>query len=154
MAAAFAAANPGFTLTVNRQPRSLELQIAHWNDNASVGAVAAELAASLEQRFARHRADTNADELRNALTEWKPAVAAALAAPGLSAHGQGRAFDFQVERDGQVIASIEAATAHERWDATGWTGKLQTAVRTAGTHFIGPLQSPYEPWHYAYTPSP
>jgi hypothetical protein len=154
VAAAFAAANPGFTLTVNRQPRSLELQIAHWNDNASVGAVAAELAASLEQRFARHRADTNADELRNALTEWKPAVAAALAAPGLSAHGQGRAFDFQVERDGQVIASIEAATAHERWDATGWTGKLQTAVRTAGTHFIGPLQSPYEPWHYAYTPSP
>src|SRR5450755_174048 len=35
--AAFAAANPGFTLRVNRMPRSLELQIAHWNDNQSAG---------------------------------------------------------------------------------------------------------------------
>jgi hypothetical protein len=154
VAAAFAAANPGFALRVNRQPRSLELQIAHWNDNRSVEAVAAALAASLEQWFAGHGAAIDADELRNALVEWKPAVAAALAAPGLSAHGQGRAFDFQVERDGQVIAGIEAATARQLWDAAGWTRKLQTAVHSAGTHFIGPLQSPYEPWHYAYSPSP
>src|ERR1700691_6309653 len=41
--AAFAAENPGFTLRVNRVPRSLEAQIAHWNQNKSVGITAAAL---------------------------------------------------------------------------------------------------------------
>jgi hypothetical protein len=36
--AAFTAANPGFTLQVNRKLRSLEVQIAHWNVDGSVGA--------------------------------------------------------------------------------------------------------------------
>jgi hypothetical protein len=26
-------------------------------------------------------------------------------------------------------------------------------VSIAGKHFVGPLQSPYEPWHYAYAPA-
>jgi hypothetical protein len=153
VAAAFAAENPGFTLHVNRQPRGLELQIAHWNENASVGAVASSLAASLEQRFADARAPS-AVQLQNALIEWRPSVAAALAAPGLSAHGQGRAFDFQVESDGKIIAGVESASARQRWDVAGWTQKLHTAVNTTGAAFVGPLQSPYEPWHYAYTPRP
>ena len=49
--AAFAAANPGFTLQVNRKLRSLEVQIAHWNVDESVGTAAAALVAALEQRF-------------------------------------------------------------------------------------------------------
>jgi hypothetical protein len=81
-------------------------------------------------------------------------VAAALAAPGLSAHGQGRAFDFQIEHNGQVVAGTEAASARQRWDAPGWTQKLHQAMSKAGPHFTGPLVSPYEPWHYAYTPAP
>jgi hypothetical protein len=153
VAAEFAASNPGFTLRVNRQPRSLELQIAHWNANESVGTVAAALAGSLEERFAGNPKPPNAEQLRQALIEWKPKVAAALAAPGLSAHGQGRAFDFQIERDGQVVAGIEVASARRQWDAAGWTQKLHTAVSLAGNHFVGPLESPYEPWHYAYTPN-
>jgi hypothetical protein len=88
--------------------------------------------------------------LRRALTDWTPNVTAALAAPGLSAHGQARAFDFQVEHDGKVIADIEAASAHQQWDAAGWTRKLHAAVSSAGNRFAGPLASPYEPWHYAY----
>jgi hypothetical protein len=152
--AAFTAANPGFTLQVNRQPRSLELQLAHWNANASVAAVAATLSRSLERRFADRSTEASAPELRAALVEWKPAVAATLAAPGLSPHGQGRAFDFQITHHGRVIAGVEATTARQSWDSPGWTQKLHAAVSAAGNHFVGPLQSPYEPWHYAYTPEP
>jgi hypothetical protein len=148
--AAFAAANPGFTLQVNRMPRSLEVQIAHWNENRSVGTVAAALAAALQQQFAGRRGAPDAATLRRALLQWRPEVAAALAAPGLSAHGQARAFDFQVEREGKVVAGLDSASARRQWDAAGWTGKLHAAVVSAGEPFIGPLESPYEPWHYAW----
>jgi len=92
------------------------------------------------------------DQLRAALKQWNPDVPVALAAPGLSPHGQGRAFDFQVERDGQVIAGAAMASATRQWDAAGWTQKLHAAVIKAGPHFAGPLDSPYEPWHYSYAP--
>jgi hypothetical protein len=154
VAAAFAAANPGFTLQVNRMPRSLELQIAHWNENESVGSAAAALVASLQQQFGGNSAPPSTDQLRQALMAWKPSVAVTLAAPGLSAHGQGRAFDFQVARGAEIIAGVEAASASRLWDAAGWTRKLRAAVSAAGDHFKGPLDSPYEPWHYAYTPKP
>jgi hypothetical protein len=152
VAAAFAAANAGFTLEANRQPRSLELQLAHWNENASVGSVAASLVESLEKRFGGGSRSPPAGELRAALIGWAPPVAANLAAPGLSAHGQGRAFDFQVLHDGRVIAGLDAAAAHRQWDAAGWTRKLHQAMDAAHGRFTGPLQSPYEPWHYAYNP--
>lgn len=150
--AAFAAANPGFTLGVNRLPRSLALQIAHWNDNKSVAIAAAALAASLERQFAATAGAPDATAVRSALLQWQPQVAAALAAPGLSAHGQARAFDFQVQRDGKVVAGIESASARQRWDAPGWTQKVHAAVASAGNRFTGPLVSPYEPWHYAWIP--
>jgi hypothetical protein len=149
--AAFAKANPGYDLQVNRQPRSLEVQLAHWNDNASVAVVSESLAEFLDRRLDRS-ASPSTVELRNALVQWTPTSAAALAAPGLSAHGQGRAFDFAVAHNGQVVAGLEAASAHRRWDEAGWTRKLHAAVATSGKPFVGPLQSPYEPWHYAYTP--
>src|ERR1700690_3960327 len=88
--AAFAAANPGFTLQVNRKLRSLEVQIAHWNVDESVGTAAAALVAALQRRFIGEASKPNTDQLRSALIEWKPNVAIALAAPGLSPHGQGR----------------------------------------------------------------
>lgn len=149
--AAFAAANPGFALEVNRQPRSLEIQIDHWNENSSVGRAAGALGTALERRFTATRTPPSADELRGALIGWSPQGAVALAAPGLSAHGQGHAFDFQVVEHGRVIASTNVESARRQWDAPGWTQKLRAAVNTAGNHFVGPLQSPYEPWHYGYT---
>ncbi len=149
--AAFAKANPGYELQVNRQPRSLEVQLAHWNENASVVAVAESLAQYLDRRFADSPSPPAA-ELRDALVLWKPNSAAALAAPGLSAHGQGRAFDFAVARNGHIVAGLEAAPARSRWDDAGWSRKLRAAVVASGKPFAGPLQSPYEPWHYAYTP--
>jgi hypothetical protein len=149
---AFAAANTGFTLRVNRMPRSLELQLARWNGNAAVGRVADALARALEQRFGASAARPDTAALRRALMEWTPDIAAPLAAPGLSAHGQGRAFDFQIEHQGRVIAGIVSASAHRQWDAAGWTRRLHAAVVAAGNRFSGPLASPYEPWHYAYAP--
>jgi hypothetical protein len=154
VAAAFAAANPGFTLQVNRKPRSLELQIAHWNGNESVRSAAAALVGSLQERFGGDPAPPSTDQLRQALMAWKPSVAVTLAAPGLSAHGQGRAFDFQIARGDEIIAGVEASSASRQWDAAGWTRKLRAAVSAAGDHFKGPLDWPYEPWHYAYSPKP
>ena len=148
--AAFAKQNPGYELQVNRQPRSLEIQLAHWNENASVAAVAAALVQSLDRRFADSPMPTAA-ELRDALEHWTPGTAAALAAPGMSAHGQGRAFDFAVSRNGRVIAGLDAASAHAQWDLAGWTQKLGAAVHASERPFVGPLQSPYEPWHYTYS---
>jgi D-alanyl-D-alanine carboxypeptidase len=152
VSATFAKENPGFELQVNRQPRSLEIQLAHWNDNESVAAVAAALGEALDRSFAHSPAPT-AEALRDALAHWMPGSAAALAAPGLSAHGQGRAFDFAVIHNGSIVAGMVAATADSQWDSAGWTRKLHQAVVDSGKPFVGPLQSPYEPWHYAYTPA-
>jgi hypothetical protein len=147
--AAFDSANPGFTLRLNRLPRSLAVQLAHWNENRSVGIAATALASALDRQFAG-AVTPDARALRDALMNWTPAVAATLAAPGLSAHGQARAFDFQIEHDGKVIAGIDAASARRQWDQAGWTARLHAAVGAAGNRFTGPLSTPYEPWHYAY----
>jgi len=152
VAAAFAARNPGSTLIVNREPRSFERQLAHWNENLTVARVAASLARALQHQFANRSDPPAADELRQALVDWVPAVAAPLAAPGLSAHGQGRAFDFAVAQHGIIVAGLDAASARHQWDAAGWTGKLHAAAEASGRPFEGPLQSPYEPWHYTYVP--
>ena len=153
VAAAFAAANRGFTLRVNRQPRSLEAQITNWNENASVGAAAAACGRALDRQFGTGRAPPSTTELRKALIDWQTGSSATLAAPGLSAHGQARAFDFQVERGAELIAGADASSARSQWDMAGWTQRLHEAVNSAGNHFTGPLQSPYEPWHYAYLPA-
>jgi hypothetical protein len=152
VATAFAIRNPGFTLQVNRVPRSLDLQITRWNENESVARTAAALVDALQRAFKSNRAVPNANDLRRALIKWQAEPVATLAAPGISAHGQGRAFDFQVTRHGEVIAGVDVASAHRQWDGAGWTQKLQAAVSAAGNRFVGPLQSPYEPWHYTYTP--
>jgi hypothetical protein len=134
-------------------PRSLEVQIEHWNQNKLVSIVASQLVDSLTHQFPNGAAEPAPDHIRQALEAWQPTSAAPLAAPGLSAHGQGRAFDFQIERKGQIVAGLDAATARKQWDAVGWTRKLHAAVVASGKPFKGPLQSPYEPWHYAYTPA-
>lgn len=149
--AAFARANPGYTLQVNRQPRSLETQLAHWNENGSVAAVADSLVQYLETHLGGASSASSA-QLRAALVQWTPRTAAPLAAPGLSAHGQGRAYDFAVVQRGRIVAGLDAASAHAHWDAAGWSRALASAVAASGKPFVGPLQSPYEPWHYAYMP--
>jgi hypothetical protein len=70
--AAFATAFPGYTLYVNREVRSLDVQIERWNENASVDAAAQALLTELRQASAHRQSGTSADWLRNALAGWTP----------------------------------------------------------------------------------
>lgn len=150
----FEVQNPGYTLYVNTEARSLDLQISRFNSNKSVARVArylheSALAELLGPGYGSPGA-ASVERFKQFLAGWQPPVAAALAAPGISRHGQLRAIDFQVMKNGAIVAPTEIATVKRNWDAPGWTQKLQAAV--AGSRFRGPLRSPYEPWHYEYDP--
>ena len=153
--ARFEAQNPGYTLYANTEARSLELQIVRFNTNPAVGRVAATLhrqALAEIAGAAYGSADqaTALERFREFLAGWRPTTAAPLAAPGMSRHGQLRAIDFQIMKGSVLVAATETGTVKRNWDASGWTKKLQAAVQ--GSNFRGPLQSPYEPWHYEYDP--
>ena len=151
---AFEEANPGYTLRVNTQVRSLDEQLSKWNEADSVARAGEELLerARTEVAAASYGESAEASDVRRFETFLRDAptrVTPTLAVPGLSPHGQARAFDFQVLRGGQLIAGPSSSSA---WDAAGWTSKLQEAVGRASARFKGPLASPREPWHYDYRP--
>lgn len=151
----FEAQNPGYTLYANTEPRSLDLQISRFNSNESVRLAAAHLHKSALAEVLKPAYVSSAEALalqrfKEFLTGWRPPAAAALAAPGMSRHGQLRAIDFQIMKKGAIVAPTEIATVKRYWDAPRWTEKLQAAV--AGSRFRGPLRAPYEPWHYEYDP--
>lgn len=145
---AFEVKNPGYTLHVNTEVRSLEEQLAKWNSNASVKSASAGMDAAATKWLADN-SKAGADELRAFIVEWKPAGTSMLAAPGLTNHGRGEAFDFQVAQGQAVVAGAGGAA---EWNATGWNAKLQEAVRLSTMPFEGPLTDPNEPWHYDYDP--
>lgn len=156
IAARFAQSNPGYSLYVNPQVRSLDLQVRRWNENESVAAAARALEKRATRALARNSCgkpgDSTEDSLRALLTSWYPPRAPTLAAPGLSKHGQARAFDFQVRRGERIVAGTDTSRSVSAWDRHGWTRKLRVAVTAASDKFSGPLQAPYEPWHYEYHP--
>jgi hypothetical protein len=154
--ARFEAENPGYSLFANTQVRSLELQLQRWNENPGVAQVADQLFARLERelRERKYPQQPDADSLQRCkafLIGWRPAVAAPLAAPGLSAHGQLRAVDFQVRQGERIIAGTSISAVARDWIQQGWALRLEQAVSSLGNAFTGPLQSPNEPWHYSYT---
>ena len=154
--ARFEAANPGYSLFANTAARSLDLQVQRWNSNKSVGVIARRLKDDAVRELARNTYPAHPDAkatLRFAefLRAWRPVPSAApLAAPGLSLHGRSRAIDFQIVRNGRIIAPTDVAKVRSVWERRGWAGRLATAMRD--TRFVGPLQSPNEPWHYEYAP--
>lgn len=153
--ARFEMLNPGYTLYVNTQVRSLDAQIDLWNENASVGDAARALQEAVRHRLERDscaQADRADEALGEFLKDWRPPRSPALAAPGLSRHGQGRAFDFQIKRGDRIVAGADTSTSTTNWDRKGWTRKLHFAVNSASGKFSGPLQKPDEPWHYEYNP--
>ena len=150
----FEGANPGYTLRVNTQVRSLDEQLKKWNENDSVARAGEELLARAREELAGSsyaETPTAADVQRfeRFLRGTTTRVTPTLAVPGLSPHGQSRSFDFQVMRGSQLIAGPSGAGA---WDSAGWTEKVRAAVTRASTKFTGPLASPREPWHYDYKP--
>jgi len=152
--ARFEAANPGYSLYANTSARSLDLQLQRWNSNKSVGVIAKRLQKAAERELAQSTYPAHPDAkatLRFAdfLRAWRPVPAAPpLAAPGLSLHGRSRAVDFQIMRYGRIIAPTEVAKARSVWEKQGWARRLAAVMRD--TRFVGPLQSPNEPWHYEY----
>jgi len=155
--AKFAELNPGYSLGVNTEVRTLDDQIANWNTTRSIQASATELAAAALKVLA----DSNAfqpDLDRNSmlrfqrfLESYKVAYVPTVAVPGLSQHGQLRAFDFVVKQGAVIVAGTQTASITSIWDRSGWTARLNEAIRQASGKFSGPLASPREPWHYAYT---
>lgn len=154
---AFIAANPGFELYVNSEVRSLDVQIEHWNSNASVTAAAEEILVAAQALiaspgFPAERPEQARIALEAFLSGHRPVPTPTIAAPGLSLHGQMRAIDFQVHQGGRVVAGPSTATIATDWVVAGWAAKLDAAVRAASHGFVGPQASPPAPWHYTYVP--
>lgn len=154
---AFEAANPGYTLWVNPEFRSFDVQLERWNSNESVGRAGANLLAAVQRELAA--SDPGAPEspagreaLRRLLLEHRPAPVPTLAAPGLSPHGRMRAIDFQVEFAGRIVADTDSESVQSVWIAGGWKERLRAAIMTADAGFAGPLAIPDEPWHYDFRP--
>jgi hypothetical protein len=148
--AAFVAANPGYEIWVNPQIRSLEVQLDHWNRSESIQSAGANLLDELlvnlgAAEFAQASAAETCAAIGQFIRSHVPSPSPALAAPGLSPHGQMRPVDFQVHQAGRVIAGPSTAAI---WDAGGWADRVDDAVRKASRRFIGPLANPREPWHY------
>ena len=155
---AFESANPGYSLRVNPEVRSLEIQVERWNTNASIAAAAAALAdaaraAVREGRFPAPGSPRAQEAFGEFLREWLPEPTPPLAAPGLSAHGQMRAVDFIVVRGEEIVAGAVTADVPSLWTDAGWAERLNSAVRASGAPFEGPLRLPAEPWHFDYRPA-
>ncbi len=154
----FARENPSYVLHVNTQVRSLEEQLERWQTVQSIDTAADELRRAVAVELRRRDYgiapdDKSLTQYLKFLISWRPSRPPTLAAPGLSLHGRGRAYDFQIlSDDGRVVASVDSSTVQTVWDAEGWTEKLSRAVHGASDRFVGPLEIPREPWHYEYRP--
>jgi hypothetical protein len=149
--------NPGYTLFVNPAVRSLDLQLQRWNENRSVGQAALHLEAVMrtavgDPSFPAHGTAAATARFAALLKEHRPRPIPTLASPGLSAHGQMSAVDFQVRQGSRTIAGPDSSQVGTIWIGRGWRDRLKAAVTAASTKFIGPLVSPAEPWHYDYQP--
>jgi hypothetical protein len=83
----------------------------------------------------------------------RPVPALTWATPGLSQHGQAKAFDFVVhDGAGKVIVGTNSSQKH-KWREERWSEQLKSAITGAKARFSGPLTSPDEPWHFIYTPA-
>ncbi len=154
---AFEAGNPGYTLFVNPQVRSLDIQLQHWNENRSVADAGHHLLEALRaivvtEGFPAPGTVEARVRFESMLKAHQPQPTPALAAPGLSPHGQMHAVDFQVRQGALTVAGPSASQVQTVWVGQGWRDRLESAVRRASDKFRGPLQNPDEPWHYDYHP--
>ena len=151
----FAAANPGYELYAGTKVRSLDVQIKNWNKNSSVGAAAEEIFTAWKEKFepeGEEPAEWEPKQFWSWLRSFKITRRAYLAAPGMSRHGRARAVDFQIMKDGKIFAGTRLTDIKKVWEEEGWAEKLNASIKSAGPSFVGPLQTPFEPWHYDYAP--
>jgi hypothetical protein len=154
---AFESANPGYSLHVNPEVRSLEIQLERWNTNPAIASASSALAeaaalAVQSQGFPAPGTPLAHSAFGDFLRAFPPSPIPPLAAPGLSAHGQMRAVDFVVTQNERIIAGASTADIPALWIGQGWAGRLKSAVAASGAPFVGPLRNPDEPWHFDYRP--
>lgn len=154
---AFESANPGYSLHVNPEVRSLEIQIERWNTNESIASASSALAeaaalAVQSQGFPAPGTPLAHTAFGAFLRAFAPSPTPPLAAPGLSAHGQMRAVDFVVIQGDRIVAGASTADIPAIWIGQGWAERLEAAVAASGAPFVGPLRIPDEPWHFDYRP--
>ena len=144
----FALRNPGYTLVVSPL-RSLESQVIKWDTNDTVTNAGRGLLSnmssvleSLPDPPTGESAVAFSHKLRFASVAPEPSSAA----PGTSDHGQGRAVDFVIKNGAQIVADTQTTQIGPVWKLGVWEQKLIAA--TNGTRLAGPLQHPYEPWHW------
>jgi hypothetical protein len=154
----FAMLNPGYELKVNTEVRTLEEQIKLWNTNKPVEKAGNALLAAATKELSDSTAYTEIPDRKSLrdfvalVRDFKVPSLPTVATPGLSQHGQLRAFDFIIVQGDQIIAGASTGGIGAIWDKSGWTEKLKVAITTASTKFSGPLAAPREPWHYTYMP--
>jgi len=153
----FAEQNPGYELYVNMQVRTLEKQVRFWNETKSVQTAADALLASAVRElnnsaYGDSPSASSVNKFRRFLKSATLVTPPTVATPGLSQHGQLRAFDFQVQRGSQLVAGPDSSSIGRVWEGQGWERKLKQAVTSASSKFKGPLAAPREPWHYDYVP--
>ncbi len=152
----FAQANPGYEIYANTKVRSLDTQIVKWNSNVSVGIAAVEIYSKWKEHFntnEMNEGNPDPEKLRRWLSGFVSTKRANLAAPGLTLHGRALAIDFQIMRNGKIIAGANSKQIDPVWRAHGWDIKLKESMDAAGPLFEGPLTSPDEPWHFNYHPA-
>jgi D-alanyl-D-alanine carboxypeptidase len=148
---AFASANGGYSLAISPL-RSLAKQVALWCGNDGIFTAGQALVAAADKELQKPLyPDTCTTAAMTSfvsfLKAFVPNPEPSNAAPGTSDHGRGVAVDFVVLQGSKTIADTTTATIDAKWTRPGWTTKLKAA--TAGTKLKGPLQSPYEPWHWS-----
>lgn len=153
--AKFAELNPGYTLQVKTEVRTVEEQITIWNATPSITASGNKLLEEClelvnDSTFDAVPEKERIKQFRALLSSSKVPYVPTAAVPGFSQHGQLRAFDFIIRQGELIVAGSDAATIRAVWDNSGWTAKLKTAIEQASDKLSGPLASPREPWHYTY----
>lgn len=142
--------NPGYRLALSPL-RTLERQVSLWNGNLYVRTAAIQLSKYILTELSANQfgMPPDADDmesfvplLQNSTVNPEPTSAA----PGTSDHGQLRAVDFVVYQGNALVAGTNSSSIVPVWKAQGWEQKLMAATKNTG--LIGPLQHPYEPWHW------
>ena len=159
----FAQSNPGFHLSISPL-RDLERQVALWVSNESVKNAGARLLGQIRELLAAANypdapGGNATDRFRSALRTARVQPEPTSAAPGLSDHGQGSAVDFVVMRGKRPVASTKTSQIRTQWKGHGWEDRLISAIERCNQEQLkkptrpapqlsGPLQHPYEPWHW------
>jgi hypothetical protein len=150
--AIFAKNNPGYRLALSPL-RSLERQVRLWDGNSTVRKAASGLRSDVledlddDDQFPDPPTGKSVPFFRDLLRGYPVSPEPTSAAPGTSDHGQMRAVDFVVMRtSGVEVAGTMSSSIPVVWKRGGWEAKLIAAAET--TQLVGPLQHPYEPWHW------